>query len=201
MRRRGRVRGWGAGGRVCGSEAPERVWDVGGPRGIVRGGPPSCEGSLLAGLVCDVTLRARISHLAGPASQPFKEPLRACLRSPLEGRGEAPSKGVVPRGGTQGSRCTSAHRAQVLPGRVQGRPPCSRGRTAEELRAGRGWHPGLCHLGQGQRCALESVPGFRSHVCPLLTICPWARDCVSQPGFPHLDDGHADSTRPAGGGH
>ena len=55
---------------------------MGGPRGIVRGGPPSCEGSLLAGLVCDVTLWARISHLAGPASQPFKEPLRACLRSP-----------------------------------------------------------------------------------------------------------------------
>lgn len=55
----------------------------------------------------------------------------------------------------------------------------------------------VCVL-QGLCSSLESVPGFKSRVCPLLTICSWAGDCLSQPGFPPLDDGLAGSTQPVG---
>lgn len=152
---------------------------------MVRGGAPSREGSLLAGLVCCVTLRAPDF----PSCWPCLPALEGGVQS-LSGK---PSRRAWCR--VEGREVADAHRPE-------GRKFCQavRGRTPELGWSG-GGNLGVRYLGQGRHRAMGSVPGFKSPVCPLLTICPGPGDCLSQPGAPHLDDGQADSTPPVGLGH
>lgn len=84
----------------------------------------------------------------------------------------------MPCGAARGGRCESDPGGQGSCREIEGRLHTSKGRPAEDA----GWSVGAAPHFRGVQgkhsLRFWSLPGFRSQVCPLLTVCPWAGDCL-----------------------